>query len=847
MTQIPLRVDLVAHALFKHLGLRKAAIGLALPDLHAVASNAKRAAGGRFQGHTRQIIGKRTQQFLGQPGGTQQPLALGAIGDDDLGFGCRHNLRGSWHNELGGSSGYNTGLYRPASRFMMRRLLSCLFLCLLPLLADAVEGPRPKIGLVLSGGAARGLAHIGVLKALEEQGIQIDAIAGTSMGAVIGGLYASGYKIDELEKLALNIDWQQALSDAPPREDVPFRRKQDDRDFLVKQKLSFRDDGSLGLPLGVIQGQNLALLLESMFAHSSNTRNFDKLPIPFRAVATDITTGEKVVFNKGHLPQVIRASMSIPAVFAPVEIDGRLLVDGGMTDNIPLDVAREMGVDIAIVVDIGTPLRSRKQLTTVVDVLNQSITLMTRRNSEEQLKALHPKDVLIQPPLAAYGVTDFGRAKDMIDAGYRATRALDVRLAHLRPAEPIDPQLVAARTPGERTPVITAIKVENDSKVSDDVIRYYIRQNLGEPLNLGRLQTDMGTLYGLDYFEQVQYRVVKKGQDNTLVISARGKRSGTDYLRLGLNLSDDMRGDSAFNLGASYRMNGINRLGAEWLTRVQIGDRQELYSEFYQPLDVGSRYFVAPYISAQAQNVELILDNDPISEYRLERYGFGLNVGRQIGNSGEIRFGVGEAWGKADVRIGDRDLPSVSFNEGFYELKYSFDSLDNVYFPHTGEDIGLAFREFEPGLGSDQRYRQWEFKLDKAMSHGPDTLILGGRYGRTLDKSDVVISSFLLGGARQLSGFREDSISGQNIALMRAVYYRRLTPRSYLPLDFPLYLGASVERGRAWNNDNQFDSGYINAASVFLGFDTPLGPLNFSYGFNDDNQQAVYLNLGQTF
>lgn len=305
----------------------------------------------------------------------------------------------------------------------MRRLLSCLLLCLLPLLAQAVEPPRPKIGLVLSGGAARGLAHIGVLKALEEQGIHIDAIAGTSMGAVIGGLYASGYKIDELEKLALNIDWKLALSDAPPREDVPFRRKQDDRDFLVKQKLSFRDDGSLGLPLGVIQGQNLALLLESMFAHRSDTRDFDKLPIPFRAVATDITSGEKVVFRKGHLPQVIRASMSIPAVFAPVELDGRLLVDGGMTDNIPLDVAREMGVDIAIVVDIGTPLRSRKQLNTVVDVLNQSITLMTRRNSEEQLKALHASDVLIQPPLAAYGVTDFGRATDMIDAGYRATRA----------------------------------------------------------------------------------------------------------------------------------------------------------------------------------------------------------------------------------------------------------------------------------------------------------------------------------------------------------------------------------------------------------------------------------------
>jgi NTE family protein len=729
----------------------------------------------------------------------------------------------------------------------MRRLLSCLLLCLLPVFLHAAEAPRPKIGLVLSGGAARGLAHIGVLKALEEQGVKIDAIAGTSMGAVIGGLYASGYKIDELEKLALGIDWQQALSDAPPREDIPFRRKQDDRDFLVKQKLRFRDDGSLGLPLGVIQGQNLALLLESMLAHASDTRDFDKLPIPFRAVATDIASGEKVVFRKGHLPRVIRASMSIPAVFAPVEMDGRLLVDGGMTDNIPLDVARDMGVDIAIVVDIGTPLRSRQQLATVVDVLNQSITLMTRRNSEEQLATLHKNDVLIQPPLASFGVTDFGRAQEMIDAGYRATRILDARLAPLRRAEPMDAELSAARTPSQRTPIITAIRVENDSKVSDDVIRYYIRQHIGEPLDLGRLQTDMGTLYGLDYFEQVQYRVVHKGNDHTLVINARGKRSGTDYLRLGLNLSDDMRGDSAFNLGASYRVNGINSLGAEWLTRVQIGDQQELYSEFYQPLDVGSRYFIAPYIGLESQNIEAVLDNDPIAEYRLERYGFGLNIGRQIGNSGEIRFGVGEAWGKADVRVGDQDLPSESFNEGYYELRYSFDSLDNVYFPHAGEDIGLSLRQFEPSLGSDKRYRQWEFKLDKALSSGPNTFILGGRYGRTLDEAEVVTSSFVLGGARQLSGFRQDALSGQNVSLMRGVYYRRLTPRSYLPLDFPLYIGGSLERGRAWNNDNEFDSGYINAASIFLGFDTPLGPLNFSYGINDDNQKAVYLNLGQTF
>ncbi|HBM07598.1 hypothetical protein CXF92_11275 [Pseudomonas sp. Choline-3u-10] len=726
----------------------------------------------------------------------------------------------------------------------MSRLLFLLIL-LVPLAGFAET--QPRTGLVLSGGAARGLAHIGVLKALEEQGVQIDAIAGTSMGAVIGGLYAAGYSVDELEKLALELDWQQVLSDDPPREDIPFRRKQDDRDFLVKRKLSFRDDGSLGLPLGVIQGQNLALLLERLLVHASDIRDFDRLPIPFRAVATDIANDKKVIFRSGHLPQAIRASMSIPAVFAPVEIDGRLLVDGGMVDNVPMDVARDMGVDRLIVVDIGTPLLPREQLLTVVDVLNQSITMMTRRNSEAQLTTLRPEDLLVQPMLAAFGSTDFGRAEQLIDAGYRAADALGGRLATMRSESGGNLSLSLARSAEPRTPLITAVRIENDSKVGDAVIRRHIRQQVGKRLDVQDLQKDMGTLYGLDYFEQVEYRIVHGKPGNTLVVTAREKRSGTDYLRLGINLSDDFRGDSAFNIGASFRKNGINELGAEWLTRLQLGDRQEFFSEFYQPLDAGSRWFVAPNLIAQAQNVEAILDNDPIAEYRLQRYGYGLSLGRQIANNGEIRFGVGQAWGEADVRVGDQQLPDFSFEEGYYQLRYSFDTVDDVDFPREGEDIGLTLRQYDPSLGSDRRYRQWEFRLDKAFSFGLDTLVFGGRYGRTLDDAEIVTSSFLLGGARQLSGFRQDALSGQNISLARMIYYRRMTPRSFLPLDFPLYLGASLERGRAWNNDNAFDSGYINAGSIFIGYETPLGPLNFSYGLNDEAERALYLNLGRSF
>jgi len=717
--------------------------------------------------------------------------------------------------------------------------LRCLLLLFLLIPFSVFADERPKVGLVLSGGAARGLAHIGVLKALEEQGVGIDFISGTSMGAAVGGLYASGYRAADLESMVLELDWQWALSDTQPRAQIPFRRKQDDRDFLLKQKISFRDDGSLGFPLGVIQGQNLNLLLENWLIRSMEISDFDQLPIPFRAVATDIASGEKVVFSSGHLPQAIRASMSIPAVFTPTEVNGRLLVDGGMVDNIPIDEARKMGATRIIAIDIGTPLAARDELKSVFDVLNQTTTLMTRKNSEAQLATLKSSDILIQPELSSYGSGDFTQAKQIIDAGYQAAKQLAPRLASL----PLRKNKDTSSPP--ELPLIASIRIENTSKVSAAVIRSHINQPLDAPLDLNRLKADMATLYGLDYFDQVKYRV----SDDTLVIQAIGKRSGSHHIRLGLSFSDDFRGESHFNLAASARLNGLNRLGAEWLVRGQLGNSQELYTELYQPLDAGSRYFVAPWLLTEAHNTELFAANKktPIARYRLFRYGLGLNLGRQIGSRGELRFGVGHNWGEAKVRIGDASLTSYHFKEGFYELNYAYDSLDNPHFPQSGRDIGLELRRYERMLGSDSNYRRWQFRIDQALSHGRNHWLIGGRYGRTLDKPDVVSSSFETGGARQLSGFRQNTLSGQNLSLARMIYYRRLTPKSVL-LDVPLYLGGSVEYGRVWNNDRStFDTGYVRAGSLFVGFDTPLGPLRFSYGVNDMQRSALYLTLGQTF
>ena len=725
---------------------------------------------------------------------------------------------------------------------MLKRLLPLLLL----FLSTWTLAEPLRTGLVLSGGGARGLAHIGVLKQLEEMNIPIDAIAGTSMGAVIGGLYAAGYSADELEQIALDLDWQATLSDTPLREDIPYRRKQDDRDFLVKQRLTFKD-GALSVPLGLLQGQNMGVVLESLLVHTNEIDDFDRLPIPFRAVATDIATGEAVVFDHGHLPLAIRASLALPGFFAPVEVDGRLLVDGVLSKNVPIDVARAMGVDRVIVVDIGTPLKSASELNSVLDIMDQTTTLLTRTNTERQLATLTDADLLLQPALGDMGFSSFAETQQAIDAGAQSLSEAQGVLAFVAPPGSDAGGNLASSRP-QRQAIIHAVEVDNSGKVADEVVLSMIRQEVGEPLNLARLQTDMGTIYGTDYFSRVTYEVVHDQGHNTLLVHTAGRRTGTDYLRLGLNLVDDFEGDSQYNLGASFRVNGLNPLGAEWLTRLQVGSDQELYTEFYQPLDYGSRYFVAPFIDAEARNIELIDDNDPIVAYRQKRYGAGINIGRQIANNGEVRFGLSRYRGNSRVRIGDPDLPDVNFDEAFYSIEVDRDTLDNVNFPRSGDEAKFSWRQSEPALGADERYQQIEFKANKAFGFGPNSWQVGGFIGRTDSDVNVAQSSFVLGGPGWFSGFRQDALAGQNYQLGRLVYYRRLTPSYFNAVSLPLYLGASLEYGRVYNRDDtDFDTGYFGGGSLLLGMDTLVGPLFFGLGANEEGHEALYMKLGQTF
>jgi len=354
---------------------------------------------------------------------------------------------------------------------------------------DVRTTERPKIGLVLSGGGARGAAHIGVLEVLEEMHIPIDCIVGTSMGSIVGGLYASGMSPAEINEALATIDWEDAFNDNIPREDRSFRRKRDDDLYLIKHKPGIGDDGKIKLPTGFLQGQKIDLIFKELTLPVSDIKNFDQLNIPFRAVATDITTGEMVVLSSGDLAKSMRASMSIPSIFAPMEMDGRLLVDGGVSNNLPVDVARDMGAEIVIVVDISTPLKKREELTSALSITAQLTGILTRRNTEAQIATLSGKDILIVPDLGDISSSDFNESGKAIPEGKAAAEQHREQLAGLAISQADYANLVLAQPERKTTlPVIEFVKLNNQSRVSDEVIMARLHVKTGEPRDVQALE-----------------------------------------------------------------------------------------------------------------------------------------------------------------------------------------------------------------------------------------------------------------------------------------------------------------------------------------------------------------------
>ena len=728
--------------------------------------------------------------------------------------------------------------------FRLILLLSLLLLNATPVVAAEAQLQRPTIGLVLSGGGARGTAHVGVLKVIEELNIPIDYIAGTSMGAIIGGLYASGMSPEDIEQALTEIDWLDILSDSPKRKDLSYRRKREDEEFLVRQAAGL-NNGKLELPQGLLQGQKLLLLLKQLSLPVAKVHDFNQLRIPFRALATDISTGNAVILKGGDLALAMRASASIPSVFAPVEIDGKLLVDGGVSNNLPVDVVKKMGADHLIVVDVSTPLATRDQLKNILSITDQLTTIMTRRNTEESIALLNDHDILIVPDLGEVTTTSFTTAIDGVAPGEKAARKLQDRLAELSPGK--SAYLAYGKTHGSTQgfapPMVDFVQVDNHSRLADKVIQRYFKIEVGKPLNTDDLNQSISYLYGLDLFSQVSYDVLEKDGKTGLNIQVVEKPWGPNYLQGGLNFQGDWSSGSSINLGASYTRTAVNELGGELRNILVLGERPRLFAEFYQPLDTDRAFFINPQIELTRLNVGQYEDGHNIAEYRQRKAMISLDAGMNLEGWGELRLGWRGAKGDIDVVVGTPNIKEGRFDEGAMFVRFGIDTLDNLYFPTDGHWLKTEFRSHSRQWGDDYNFEQLQLDWGIATSIGKYSVMGRTQFGYTWNDRAPVYGNFFLGGFLNLSGFDPNELSGQHMAHGLVGFMRRMDQDSIVPI----YIGATLEAGNTWNNRENIGKDWLVGGSAYLGLDTFIGPIYIGYAAAQEDHSTVFVYLGSPF
>lgn len=722
-------------------------------------------------------------------------------------------------------------------------------ICFPAVAAESAEesSRRPKLGLVLSGGGARGAAHVGVLKVLEEMRIPVDFIAGTSMGAIVGGLYASGLSPEELDRILGSTDWNDLFTDRPSREHLSFRRKEEDLESLIKIELGWKK--GITFPRSLIAGDKLIFFLRKLSLQTQGISNFDELPIPFRAVATDVETGDLVVLGKGDFAQALRATMAIPGVFAPQELDGRLLVDGFLTQNLPVSLARERDVDAVIAVDVGAPLYARDELQSIFKFTDQMLGMTSRKNTKEQVALLRANDVLIQPELGSIRGVSFDRATETIALGIDAAqKARNSLQRYSVPEAEYERWRGQHRRTMRGTMRIDAVQVENTGRISKKTVERRAGIKPGEEVSINEVRRTLDRIYDIGAFDLVDFQMRNEGGTNTLVIQPLERSSGLVHIRAGLHLFSDLDGDSDFNFLTSVRAAELNQLGAEWKNQIQFGRTVRLFSEWYQPLEYSRSLFVAPRVEFLQDRVETISGDTGLvrGKYRLADGGF--DVGTQLSNYGELR--VGPIWGWAEIYdLRGTPLPDNpgDFSMGGGHVRFALDQLDNVDFPRKGYVAVVDFSTSREELGASLDYNRITLGWHHALSFGENTFVPGVTFGAKLGPDLPFYELFDVGGFLNLSGYPFQGLSDQYAGVARMVYYRRLWRFNKGFLD-AIYLGGSVETGGAWHRIEDVDSeNLIFAGSAFVGADTLFGPLYLAYGQAEGGNHAFYFYLGRGF
>lgn len=713
---------------------------------------------------------------------------------------------------------------------------------------ESASGPHPKICLVLSGGGARGAAHVGVIRVLEELRVPIHCITGTSMGSLVGGSYATGTSVAEMDQIMAAITSELLFKEKPPRRELTFRNKQDDYKPYIGPEFG-AGEGQFSFGLGLVSGVQLEVVLRHL-SKAKGYQYFDKLPIPYRAVATDLVTGKAVVFKEGEIANVMRASMSVPGAVAPASIEGMMLVDGMLTQNLPVDAARAMGADIIIAVNVGTPLLRKEQITGILGVSGQMLSILTEQNVQASIASLKPTDILISPQLGDFSTGDFDHLPDIVPLGEAAARAMSEQLARLS----VPPTQYAALRKTQQLVVVQddrplkEIRFDKLEHVNPKALLAVMETKTGEPVVQQKLDTDMRNIYGTGDMEHVNYKFLDDSGQRVLAVEALEKSWGPDYLRFGLALYSDLAGDATFNLLASHKKTWLNSLGGEWKTDAQLGEVRQLKSEFYQPLVANGRFFVVPSVNFENRKVNLFQGNNHVAVYEKSSYLGILEAGMNYARFGELRFGLVGGIVKPNLEIGSPTLalgPS-KVNAGAVSYRIILDQLDSVDFPREGWRVRANGYDSKTELGADQAYTRINGDISGVQSFGEHTFNLYMRAGDKVGSNALpAYAQFQLGGFLNLSGYSEGQFTGGNVQYGRVMYYRRILKGGLLE---GAYGGFALEAGKVGDSLVPGNSEATHkSASAFVAADTPLGPVYLGYGHSNQGDNSLYFVLGRMF
>ncbi|KPL93730.1 MULTISPECIES: patatin-like phospholipase family protein [Vibrio] len=736
---------------------------------------------------------------------------------------------------------------------------------------------RPTVAVVLAGGGAKGAAHIGVLKALEEMQIPVDYITGTSMGAYVGGLYATGMSADEIESFIYTVDWNRGYRDRVNRSDRRVRDKEYEDRYQLNTDLGL-GWGEIKARKGVVQGQNMLRILRETTGNLSPLDSFDNLAIPYRSVATDIIDLEEVVIDHGHLVDAMMASMSVPGALPPYEVDGRMLVDGGVTNNMPVDVARAMGADIVIAVDISTNYKSKEDFTNFLAAADQLSNYLVQRSTQEQAATLTDDDFFLRPDVGQMETTEFDKMPTAYHAGYEATRQYTDQLSKLSLSNAdyqhyIDDKQKARKQlkHGDKT-VVDKVVINNNTHYSDKLIANRLNLDSGKILKTSEIESQVKDLYALDRFELVTYEFGNVDGEDQLQVDVNEKSWGPNYLNFRFYLEDDFATESQYSIGMSANFTDINSHGAELRTNVEMGTDKLIEAELYSPFFSSQKLFTSASLVYSNQKRNLPANIDDIEEPTLDVTKDYLPMTYQE-YIGELALGyqptlwqefkVGARYTDGDVEVAS--LPSLG--SGGYTriggfMSYRLDTLDNFSLPTKGYFVDLEYLVSHDDFDNDSSLADSEFNSESdtvyeisanfmaAQSIEKHTLVAKFDFGMVESKNSVFpIDPKELGGFLNLSGIPRNSLIGQNLAYGSLIYRYKWFENDFGLFKSPFYVGASIEHGGVWsNNDLNIDEApMFTAGSVFAGVDSPLGPIILAYGRTEDNYDSVYLIIGTSY